>query len=174
MNPLLASVTQHAINPALELLPRNLDTPQARVMLLATGLQESALTHRYQVLNGGGKGPARGLAQFELGTQESRGGVWGVFLHRASREPLREICRMRDCAYEPRAIWQELEHDDVLAMGLARLLLLTDPKPLPALGDSGGGWDYYLRNWRPGKPKPKKWPGYYAQALEFVQPKERT
>ncbi len=34
----------------------------------------------------------------------------------------------------------------------ARLLLWTDAKPLPAIGDEQGAWDYYLRNWRPGKP----------------------
>ncbi len=161
-------VTENVLNVALKLLPDRLDSPEARAMLIAIGLQESLLIHRYQVLDGGAKGPARGLWQFERGTKVSRGGVWGVFLHRASSEPLRLLCRARDCSFDPAAIWACLEHDDVLAAGVARLLLLTDPRPLPEIGDRDGAWDYYMRNWRPGKPRPAKWPKLYAQAEKEV------
>lgn len=56
---------------------------------------------------------------------------------------------------------------DCLACGLARLIYYADPTPLPAVGDVNGNWQYYIRNWRPGKPKPLTWPGLYAQAKEF-------
>jgi hypothetical protein len=72
----------------------------------------------------------------------------------------------RGVPWEQRAVWAALERDDVLAAAFARLLLWTDACPLPALGDWAGGWDYYLRTWRPGKPKPDKWPGLYRQAVD--------
>lgn len=165
----LANIVESAIDPAMSLMAKNLDTPAARVMLLAIGLQESRFEHRYQIVNGGGKGPARGFWQFELGTRASRGGVWGVVLHAQSMEPLRLLCRDRDCNYDTRAVWERIEHDDVLAAGVARLLLWTNPKPLPALGDEAGAWDYYNSTWRPGKPHPKTWPGLYAAALNEVK-----
>lgn len=153
-----------AIGPALQLLPKRLTSDEARVMLLAIGGQESRFQFRRQM----GDGPARGFWQFERGTQASRGGVWGVYLHRASAELLRLLCRDRDVSFEPRAIWSAIEHDDVLAAGVARLLLLTDPKPLPALGDESAAWACYLRTWRPGKPHPKTWPEQYRLALAAV------
>jgi len=57
----------------------------------------------------------------------------------------------------------------VLAAGVARLLLWTDPKALPAIGDADAGWSLYLRTWRPGKPHPKTWPALYAQAMAVVE-----
>jgi hypothetical protein len=163
----LSNIVETAVNPAFQLLPRRLDTTEARVMLLAIGLQESGFATRRQM----GNGPARGFWQFEPGTRASRGGVWGVYLHRASNELLRLLCRDRDCNFDPRAIWGRLEDDDVLAAGIARLLLLTDPHPLPQIGDVDAAWSYYLRNWRPGKPRPESWPDYYAQAVAECIPR---
>jgi len=54
---LLREVMEKAILPALAILPAKMDTPQARVMLLAIGLQESEFAHRRQM----GNGPARGF-----------------------------------------------------------------------------------------------------------------
>lgn len=162
----LANIIETAVAPALQLLPRHLDTPKARVLELAIGLQESRFEFRRQL----GNGPARGFWQFEEGTRASRGGVWGVYLHRASAELLRLLCRDRDCNYEPRAIWAQLERDDVLAAGVARLLLLTNPKPLPEIGQRDEAWDYYAETWRPGKPHRQTWDDLYAQALDEVCP----
>lgn len=163
-----ADVLKTAIIPALGLLPKHLDTPQARVLLMAIGLQESRFKHRHQIVVGGGKGPARGYWQFERGTSASKGGVWGVFLHRASNELLRLLCRDRDCNFDPMPIWERIETDDVLAAGVARLLLLTDPAPLPAANDTQAGWDYYARVWKPGKPHPKTWPELHGQARSVI------
>jgi hypothetical protein len=167
----LANIVETAINPALAMLPKNMDSPKARVMLLAIGLQESRFEHRAQIVAGGGKGPARGFWQFECGTRASRGGVWGVYLHNASTEQLRLLCRERDCNFDPRAIWSQIERDDVLAAGVARLLLWTDPGPLPEIGDEAGAWELYAeRCWRPGKPHRKTWAECYRQAVEEVVP----
>ena len=167
----LDQITKTGISPALALLPGNMDTPQARVMLLAIGLQESRFEHRYQVVQGkpGAKGPARGFWQFELGTAASRGGVWGVFLHEASNGLLKKIAAHLSVAQSPTNIWQAIEADDVLAAAVARLLLWTDPKLLPKLGDAEAAWQLYLRTWRPGKPHRGTWDALYAQALEHVQ-----
>lgn len=165
----LANIVETAINPALSLLPKNMDSAKARVMLLAIGLQESRFEHRAQIVNGGGKGPARGFWQFERGTRASRGGVWGVYLHPASNEHLRLLCRDRDCNFDPAAIWAQIERDDVLAAGVARLLLWTDAGPLPEIGDVDGAWKLYAdRTWRPGKPHRHTWDSLYAAAVAEV------
>ncbi|WP_238888693.1 hypothetical protein [Achromobacter insuavis] len=161
----LKEVVERAIEPALALLPARMDTPVARVMLLAIGLQESRFEHRRQI-----GGPARGFWQFEKGSRASRGGVWGVYLHPASKDRLAVLCKARSVACDPDAIYAALEYDDVLAAGVARLLLWTDPKVLPAIGDADAAWALYLRTWRPGKPKPDSWPDLYRQAAAEVQP----
>ncbi|MBZ0073604.1 hypothetical protein [Bordetella hinzii] len=160
----LRKIIDTAVSPALALLPTAMDTPAARVMLLAIGLQESRFVHRRQI-----GGPARGFWQFEKGTRASRGGVWGVFLHAASKDHLTALCKARSMACDPDAIYAALEYDDVLAAGVARLLLWADPKALPAIGDSEAAWSLYLRTWRPGRPHPKTWPPLYAQAMAAVE-----
>lgn len=159
------------IAQALALLPAQMTSAAARAMLVAIALQESRLTHRWQIVAGqpGTKGPARGLWQFERGTQASRGGVWGLLLHPATAGHLRRLCEARNCPPDPTIIWQRLETDDVLAAGLARLLLWSDPLSLPDDGDNTASWALYLRTWRPGKPHPATWPGNYAQAWLAVQ-----
>ena len=167
----LHQITSAAINPALALLPGKMDSREARVLLLAIGLQESRFEHRFQVVQGrpGAKGPARGYWQFELGTAASKGGVWGVFLHPATNGLLKAVATARGILASPTNIWQAIESDDVLAAAVARLLIYTDPLQLPALGDAAGAWQLYARRcWRPGKPHPETWPGYYAQALDVI------
>lgn len=163
----LANIVETAINPALAILPKVMDSPRARVLLLAIGLQESRFEYRRQL----GDGPARSFWQFERGTRASRGGVWGVFLHRASSEDLRLLCRARDCEFTPMVIWEAIERDDVLAAGVARLLLWTDREPLPELGDVEAAWSLYAeRTWRPGRPHKRTWAGFYRAAMQEVSP----
>ena len=139
-------------------------------MLLAIGLQESRFEHRRQMSNG----PARSFWQMERG-----GGVHGVLTHRASAACAKVICAHQGVEPADQAVWEAIEHDDVLAACLARLLLYTDPARLPALGDEAGAWDLYLRTWRPGAYTRgdaaqravlrKKWALNYAAALEAAQ-----
>ncbi|CAB3903885.1 hypothetical protein [Achromobacter ruhlandii] len=160
----LTVIVERAIDPALALLPARMDTPAARVMLLTIGQQESRFVHRRQI-----GGPARGFWQFEKGSRASRGGVWGVCLHPASKGHLAVLCKARSVACDPDAIYAALEYDDVLAAGVARLLLWTDPKALPPVGETNAAWELYLRTWRPGKPHPQTWPALYAQAMAAVE-----
>lgn len=151
-----------AVNQALAMLPAQMDTIQARVMLYAIGLQESGFEHRFQVVAGkpGAKGPARGYWQFEKG-----GGVKGVLTHEKTQTYAERICRTRgiDIGYEP--AWLRLETDDVAAAAFARLLLWADAGPLPAITDQRGAWDCYVRNWRPGKPHQSRWFENHAEAV---------
>lgn len=149
------TVAIRAIDIALATLPARMDSPPARVLLLAIALQESGCCTRCQADGG----PARGLWQFELG-----GGCTGVLRHPATDRLAAEWCAERNCTPTPRALWSNLERDDALAAGTARLLLATDPRPLPAVDDVPGAWAYYLRNWRPGRPRPEHWAGHHAEA----------
>jgi len=153
------------IDAALALLPAQMDSAEARVMLHAIGWQESRFTHRFQVVDGapGAKGPARGFWQFERG-----GGCAGVLKHQASRYWMHHLCKLRNCEPTPDALWRQIETDDVLAAGAARLLLFTDPKRLPELGDEAGAWYLYVRVWRPGKPHMETWAQAYRSALESI------
>ena len=104
---ILQTITTTAIDPALALLPKHMDTPQARVMLLTIGLQESRFEYRRQM----GNGPAKGFWQFERG-----GGVKGCVNHSASAPHLRQLCAARGVEFTAQAIWDAIEHDDVLAL----------------------------------------------------------
>lgn len=156
-----------AINQALGLLPKHMGSPQARVMLLAIGLQESRFEHRRQLVGTPPRpvGPATGFWQFERG-----GGVKGCMIHPASKDHLKALCITRGVVFEAMAIWKALQTDDVLAAGLARLLLWTDPHKLPAVNDVDGAWKLYLRTWRPGKPHVRTWASFHKTAREFVRP----
>lgn len=158
---------------ALSLQPAKMTSPQAELMLLAIGLQESELKYRRQH----GNGPARSLWQAEQGG----GMVAGLlgFHNQDVQDLARGLCAVRGVPALPRAVWEAIEHDDVLAAGLARLLLYTDPARLPGLGDEEGAWQLYLRTWRPGAftrgtaakraELRQKWAEYYVQALEVVR-----
>ncbi|MCJ1887432.1 hypothetical protein LNN38_21405 [Pseudomonas sp. LA21] len=169
----LRTVRRSIIEPALLLLPAKMESPQAVVMLLVIGLQESQFTYRRQM----GNGPARSFWQAEQGG----GMVTGLLRYRIDnvRELATGLCAVRGVVPAAPEVWNAIEHDDVLAAGLARLLLYTDPARLPALGDEAGAWDLYLRTWRPGAHSRgseeqraalrKKWAANYAAALEAIQ-----
>lgn len=136
-------------------LPNRFDSHAAAVMLTAIGLQESRFVHRKQI-----GGPATGFWQFE-----KYGGVKGVLMHRSTDLYAESVCLLRRVAAGADLVHKKLEIDDILACAFARLLLWTDPRPLPTTAE--GGWDCYMRLWRPGKPHPETWPRFFEQALEI-------
>ena len=145
------------IVPGLKLLPGKMDTPEARVMMLAIGMQESRFLHRKQI-----NGPARGFFQFEEG-----GGVRGVLKHPSTKRLIQDV--IFKLGIPPEECYKCLAEDDDLAAAFARLLLYTDPKPLPSLtSDLGESWDYYTRTWRPGKPHRETWDAFLLHAREAV------
>lgn len=156
----LSAVIIDILDPALAWLPPKMDSREARVQLLATGLQESKFEHRYQVLNHPTlKGPARSFWQMERG-----GGVKGVMTHSASHDLALAACQRQGVPFDTKSVWLTMENDDFLAAVFARLLYWTDAGRLPAVTDAAGGWRLYLNTWRPGKPHPASWAGYHAAA----------
>jgi len=154
-----ADCLAQVIAPALGILAPAMDSPEARVLLLAIAGQESGLLTRRQP-----GGPALGLWQFETG------GVRGVLRHNASADAVIALCANRRCSpITVMQIYNSLEFDDLLACGIARLLLYTDAAPLPEIGDSDAAWNYYKRNWRPGAPRPAAWGFNYSNALKAQQ-----
>lgn len=141
---------------------------EARRMLLAIAMQEvgSGLKARYQNHPAVAPGPARGWWQFEQG-----GGVAGVLNHAATRDWARKAAAHHEVSAEPAAVWRALEGHDQLATVFARLLLWSDPRPLPTTEQEA--WDYYLRNWRPGKPHQSTWAANWQTADRTVRASAR-
>lgn len=144
------------IRPAMVLLGAKYNSEKATKLLLAIGYQESEFRFRAQV-----GGPARGYWQFEQG-----GGVRGVLRHHTSAEDAERVCTDLDYLPSETIVYPALRNDSLLACAFARLLLWTDPKPLPTL--AGPAWDYYKRNWRPGKPHAEKWPASWRFAEDIL------
>ncbi len=153
------------LDPGLNYLAEFTGAPKrsyyADVMLLTISQQESGLKHRAQIIADGKVGPARGWWQFERG-----GGVIGVLTHSQTKDLAGRICESCHVPREAPAVWRCLEGHDRLAVAFARLLLWTDPAPLPETAMDG--WEAYLRCWRPGKAKPASWPGYWSRATETL------
>ena len=135
---------------------------RADVLLLAIAGQESGLTARVQ----GGSGPAHGFWQFERA-----GAVTDVLTHCKTYKLAMVACAASGVPANPKQAWglMATEKGDNLAVAFARLLLWTDQAPLPGLLDDGDAWNFYLGLWRPGKPRPKDWPGNYQATLAAVK-----
>ena len=153
MNPQL--FISNAVNPAMKLLPPAMDVRPARALMLAVALQESRLMYRRQL-----DGPARGYFQFEQG-----GGIRGVLNNQSSKNLIQSVLLLLD--YDPPGqeyiCWTAVEHNDILAVVFARLLLWTSSRSLPLSTDPQAGWDYYTDCWRPGKPRRDTWDMFYQQ-----------
>ena len=160
----MSTIVRMAINEALTvLLPVKMNTQGSRLMMLAIQKQEDPEERRYQVVKRvagtlpeniigpkTAKGPARSLWQFEIGNEKSRAGVYGVLSHRSTSTHIRLICEHYNVPATPKACWEAIEHSDVLAACFARLLLWSDPLPLPAINDPEQAFQHYLRARRPG------------------------
>lgn len=135
----------------------------ARRIMLAIALQESGpmLDARYQNSPSNTPGPARGFWQFEQG-----GGVAGVLAHPASGAIVNRCCVDHAIVPQAAAVWRALEGHDKIAVVFARMLLFTDPRALATTQQEA--WDYYVRNWRPGKPHPENWPNNWRIASDTV------
>jgi hypothetical protein len=148
------------IRPALRLLPEPMQPSDCIPLMGAIAQQETDLTTRVQ----SGGGPAHGLWQFEEG-----GGVKGVLTHHSTADTAAGICAHFKIPATSHDVWLALAENDELAACFARMLLWTDAKPLPTVGDVEGSWNYYENLWRPGKPRPAPWPSNYAASLEAFE-----
>lgn len=138
------------IRPTLELLDHSAGVPWSAVaenLLLAIALQESNLTARIQGPNDAG--PARSFWQFE------KIGVVDVF--QRQKAPLKTMCDILVLPCEPGKLHLMMAYNDMIACVIARLTLRIDPRPLSLATTEDGAWDYYIKNWRPGKPHRNRW-----------------
>ncbi len=146
------------IEPGLALLPTYMVCNQSRVALMAIAGQESNWAARQQV-----GGPAVGYWQFEeSGITEviaKQGHLVQVVLGTLDI-PILDL--------PVPAAHAAIQYNDPLACAFARLLLWSDPEPLPAIGDTATCWQYYERLWRPGKPDVTRWAPAYAMAVSTV------
>lgn len=164
---------QQIFKEAYKLLPSGMANPLADLQLLAIGLQESKFEHRQQLISkvvNGVKtlspiGPAVSFWQFEKGRM---GGITHVLTHANTRKHAQTVCVHFGVAFDDGSVWEAMRTNDVLGACMARLLLYTDPRSLPAATDTKGAWDCYIRCWHPGKPHPETWAGYHAQARAAV------
>jgi len=145
------------LEPAAVLLPPHLDSPEARMLLFAIAGQESSWSNRMQTP----VAYAHGFWQCEHG-----GGVQAVLTHPQTRPVILRLCDTYAInSTDSQVVFDAITYHDPLAYGVARLILLPDPEPLPAVGDSDTAWSYYARNWRPGRPRPGRWEQVYLSAL---------
>lgn len=137
-----------AIDEAFLLLPNEMNSPNSEFMIYAIGFQESDFVHRRQKNNG----PAASFWQFERG-----GGILGVLNHPKTAGFARKVCEARGVFPTTKDVWNAMLTDDVLGAAFARLLLWSDPRPIPHRSQRQKLWDIYNSVWRPGKPHPDKW-----------------
>lgn len=148
------------VEPALDYLHRLGGpeiTPRAVRMLLAVARQEGGPNlARHQA-----GGPAHGPWQFER-----KGGVRGVMTNSRTTELARALADAFGLPFTTTAVFEALEFNDTLSCGFARLLLWSDPYPLPATEHDA--WAAYISLWRPGKPHPTVWPINWRLAGEAM------
>lgn len=149
-------ISTYVFPPAFSLLPSEMDSREARVLLLAIGLQESGFRDRLQ--HGG---PARGFWQFE-----SLGGVRGVLTHPSTSQHAGDVCTALGYEKLITPVSYAIADNDPLACAFARLLLWSLLGPLGTSADEG--WRQYLKAWRPGKPRPETWNGNFTHATEVI------
>jgi len=156
----LQAVHTQILIPALHELPSKMTSLPAITQLLATGGQESGYMSRLQL----GNGPAHGLWQYEfngvsavLKNPKSHGYLVG-YLQSQTSIPVSAV-----------SIYETIDTDDITACVIARLMYWTDPTPLPKFNDEETAWQYYVRNWRPGKPDRTRWTYWYGKTVQYLK-----
>jgi hypothetical protein len=154
------SLLDTVIAPTLARYPR-LNSVDAHLLLLAIALQESAIETRQQ-----DGGPAHGFWQFE------RAGIHAVLTHPSSGPIVQIYCADEQIPVDDEVLYDLITEpeDDPLACIIARALLYSDPNPLPSARQEQEAWDYYYRNWRPGRPDRHRWVWAYRTASETIFP----
>ena len=154
------SYPKAAVEAAFDLLPAKLNSRERRILVAASGYQETSYLTRFQYNNG----PARSYWQFENGRLAA---INGVLNHKATKAMARSVCEARGVEPERMAVWKAMETDDVLGAAFAAMLIYTDPFAMPTTKQAA--WTMYAdRLWRPGKPHPEKWTESWAFALEHA------
>lgn len=146
------------IVPAFSNLPSEMDSPEARLLVLATGAQETQYLTRQQ-----DDGPARGLFQMQIND------IRDLMNNQMSGNHVWTLCGVLGVTYGSNAMFDALLTDDLFAAAMCRLNYWCIPRPLPAIGDVVGCYAYYELAQRPGKPSYSRWKQTaYPQALAAI------
>ncbi len=140
----------------------NRSTGETQCLQLAIAGQESAWTHRIQLPNG----PARSFWQCE-----ERGAVIEALTNARTAPFVKAICSALELSPGLSDVYEAIAYNDTLAWGIARATLFLDPAPIPMIGDEETSWQYYIRNWRPGKPDRSRWSIVYPQCTAIWAPR---
>lgn len=156
----LETVHKSVIIPALHELPTKMFSLPAITQLLVTGAQESGYMTRLQL----GNGPAHGLWQTELN------GVSAVLKNPKSHGYLVGYLQSQtSIVVSAPNIYQLIQTDDITACVVSRLMYWCDVRPLPKFDDEEASWQYYLNNWRPGKPDRARWAHWYPLVIKYLK-----
>lgn len=150
-----------ALNKTAKFAPKMPDSPSLRVLMMAISGQEANWDERVQI----GSGEARGLFQMEL-TDISD--IMENSATKAFLETGLDAFGIKTKTAEHLFEIITAPEGDTLAAFLARLNLWADPWPIPPYDDQDAQYEAYLRCWKPGTPRPNRWPGIYGQALATV------
>lgn len=147
--------------PAWKILqmPAAIDTLESRVQMIATAGQESGWSDRKQDPSG----IARGFWQCEIEA------IASVQAGKRTGPFLKTVCDLLDIPADTATIYEAIAWNDALAYAVGRGIYLQDPLPLPGIGSALASWECYLRNWRPGKPRPDAWDRFYATSVSLVK-----
>jgi len=145
-------------------------TPKGNVLVMTCAGQESLWKSRRQIRIGQYHPQSVGARSYWQ--MES---TWGgpVAINDVIQDTPRQlfaICEDLEIPTDELSLYEACAWNDTLACALARLLLWSDPAPLPEVGDKQGSWDYYRRNWKPGVPHPSTWSARYDASLAAMQP----
>lgn len=146
---------QGIVRPAMTILPLSMRSDDAARLMVAIALQESGLVTRQQV-----GGPAHGLWQFEMG------GCNAVLGNEVTANYASDVCAARGVDPVSSSVYHNLLTDDILAACFARLTLWAVPTSIP--DDRSDAWDYYVKAWRPGKPRIQDWADNWSRACSVV------
>ena len=69
--------------------------------------------------------------------------------------------------------FKAITYSDALATAFARLNLWRLPNALPGRQDEMAGWDQYIRVWKPGRPRPEKWPESFKRGWDLALAEEK-
>lgn len=143
---------------AAGILP-SLDSPAARLQMLATAGYESDWTWRRQE-------PVAVALGFWMNQQNAV----ELLLRSPFGQHLIEGARTLCIGLDAGSIHAASEFNDPIAYLIARGLAWCDPHPLAAIGDEEACWQAYLRAQNPGARSRQRWAAVYPLALATIQP----
>ena len=153
------------LSPALgwfaTILPSVSVNRDVHVFLLAAAGQESGWRNVAQAGEGSFD---RGLGPFQM--QENT--CADIMSNLATDAKTVIVCAKLGIVRTSAAVYAALLAHPNLATAFARLDLYADPSPVPDAAAVQGGWETYLRVWRPGDPRPADWITNHAAALAAV------